>query len=143
MPTIQFQTEYKGFDLKQKTAVKNWLKAVIAGEKFELGELAIVFCDDQYLLKVNQEYLAHDYFTDIITFDYCQAGDKKRSGDLIISIDRVKDNAQQEKVAFEKELHRVLVHGVLHLCGYKDKKPADKLAMRKREDKWLKVLAKS
>ena len=139
----QFQIITKGFSLKHKAILKNWLKKVAEGEGYQQGELTYVFCDDNYLLNVNQEFLAHDYFTDIITFDYCLPDDPKRSGDLLISVERVKDNALKEKVTFDNELHRVMVHGLLHLCGYKDKNKTQKANIRKQEDKWLKVLKKA
>jgi rRNA maturation RNase YbeY len=95
------------------------LKSIITSEKYKLGEIAIVLCSDDYLLKVNQDYLNHDYYTDIITFDYCDSN--VINGDLIISLDRVRENSMIERTTFEEELNRVVFHGVLHLCGYKDK----------------------
>lgn len=113
----------------------SWLSQVVDSEGKELGDVNLIFCSDDYLLKVNQQYLDHDYYTDIITFDYCE--ESTVNGDLFISVDRVRDNATIEGVTFERELFRVVVHGVLHLLGYKDKSPEDKLEMTKMEDKWL------
>lgn len=118
----------------------SWLAKVVSGEGFELGDISLIFCSDDYLLEVNRQYLKHDYYTDIITFDYCV--DKTVSGDLFISIDRVKDNALKESVEFKHELNRVVVHGVLHLLGYKDKQPDQKELMTKMEDKYLEYVSR-
>lgn len=135
---ITFLSEGISFTLKQKTLHRSWLKQVIATEKQQAGEISYVFVDDEYLLKINQQFLKHNFYTDIITFDYSEPVNKVIAGDLMISIDRVKDNAKQLGVAFEEELRRVMVHGVLHLCGYKDKKPADVKKIRSREGYHLK-----
>ena len=103
-----------------------------------IGDVSIVFCSDSYLLTINQDHLQHDYYTDIITFDYCEG--PIVNGELYISIDRVKDNAKTHKQLFYNELHRVIVHGVLHLVGHKDKTPADQSTMRQLEDRWLESL---
>ena len=116
--------------------LKSYLKDLIVSEGFYPGDLSIVFCTDEYLLKVNQDYLQHDYYTDIITFDYCENG--KIHGDLIISLDRVLENSIAEKTSFEEELYRVIFHGTLHLCGYKDKAKNDILLMRSKEAQYLK-----
>ena len=116
--------------------LKNYLKGLIISEGFIPGDLALVFCTDEYLLKVNQDFLQHDYYTDIITFDYCENG--KIQGDLIISLDRVLENSLIEKTRFEEELYRVIFHGTLHLCGYKDKGKNDILLMRSKEAQYLK-----
>lgn len=115
--------------------LKSFLKSLVLSEGFLVGEIAIVLCSDDYLLKVNQDFLNHDYYTDIITFDYCVNG--KINGDLLISIDRVLDNCQKEKTDFSNELHRVAFHGVLHLCGYKDKSKKDIEMMRFKESYYL------
>ena len=107
------------FQLKDKQSITKWLKDAISTENKELGEINYIFCDDQYLLKKNQEYLQHDTFTDIITFDYTE--ENRLSADIFISIERVKENAITFAVPFETELRRVIIHGVLHLMGYKDK----------------------
>jgi probable rRNA maturation factor len=116
-------------------SIKSALKSLISTENFKLGEVAIVFCSDEYLLKVNQDFLQHDYYTDIITFDYCEDG--VINGDLIISLDRVIENSTQEKVSYQEELSRVIFHGVLHLCGYKDKSKKDIELMRLKEAQYL------
>lgn len=116
----------------------NWLTQVSSLENKVCGPISIIFCSDDYLLSVNNEYLDHDFFTDIITFDY--SSNSEISGDLFISIDRVKENAITFNVAFIQELYRVLVHGVLHLCGYGDKSPEEELIMRSKEDFYLSSL---
>ena len=111
------------------------LSNVVKTELKELGDISIIFVSDQYLLEMNQKYLNHDYFTDIITFDYCE--DNVISGDLFISIDRVKENADSFNVDELTEIHRVMIHGVLHLCGYKDKTEEEEKNMRLLENKYL------
>lgn len=135
MSSISFVSEGVGFKLKNKTVVKNWIKQTIAEEQKRVGEISLVFCSDDYLLEVNNTYLSHDYYTDIITFDYSEA--EVLSGDLMISIDRVKENAIEQKVDFDTELHRVMIHGILHLIGYKDKLPKEEKLMRQKEDYYL------
>lgn len=130
-----YETDFK---LEESAVISLWLNAAIDEEGMELGELNFIFCDDEYLLKVNIEHLDHDYYTDIITFDYCQ--DKTVISDLFISVDRVADNAKTYNVTFEEELHRVMVHGVMHLCGYKDKTEEEALKMREKEDHYLNKL---
>lgn len=115
--------------------VKQWIKETVAAEKHTLGDIAIVWCSDSYLLEVNRKYLQHDYFTDIITFDYNE--DKKIAGDLIISVDRIKENAKEFGVMFHVEQLRVVIHGILHLCGYEDKEEAEQKIMRTKEDHYL------
>lgn len=112
-------------------SLSKWISTVIEKENLVMSDIALIFCDDEYLLKVNQEYLEHDFYTDIITFDYCS--DNLVSGDLFISVERVIENAQQYEVTFEHELNRVIIHGVLHLCGFKDKSPKDEKMMRQKE----------
>ena len=111
------------------------LSNVVKTELKELGDISIIFVSDQYLLEINQKYLNHDYFTDIITFDYCE--DNVISGDLFISVDRVKENADSFNVDELTEIHRVMIHGVLHLCGYKDKTEEEEKNMRLLENKYL------
>jgi len=112
-----------------------WLQDFASTHRKTVGEIAIVFCSDAYLLEVNKTHLQHDYYTDIITFDYCE-GDSI-SGDLLISIDRVKENAINHSQLFFNELIRVIIHGHLHLIGHKDKNKSDSLAMREAEDQWI------
>lgn len=124
-------------DLKVEILEK-WMSTVVNKEGKSLADISMIFCSDEYLLKVNQEYLDHDYFTDIITFDYSEANFV--SGDLFISIDRVNENAIDNQVSFLNELHRVMIHGVLHLCGYKDKSEEDEKMMRQKENDALGIL---
>ena len=123
------------FQLKEDESITKWLKDAISTEDKELGEINYIFCDDQYLLKKNQEYLQHDTFTDIITFDYTE--EKRLSADIFISIERVKENAIIFAVPFETELRRVIIHGILHLIGYKDKSAEDAETMRSKENFYL------
>ena len=131
---ISFISEDRNFSFN-KTNLKNFIKELVLAEKFKAGDISIVLCSDEYLIEINKSYLDHDYFTDIITFDY--SGGKTVSGDLMISLDRVEDNARQNKVDVLHEFHRVVFHGVLHLCGYKDKSPKDQALMRSKEDFYL------
>lgn len=126
------------FSLKKKTIIKNWISSVIKEEKKKEGKIIFFFCSDKELLSINREFLSHDTFTDIITFDYSEG--EKVSGEIYISADRVKENAEKFDVSFEDELHRVIIHGVLHLCGYKDKNAQHKKEMREKEDTALKKL---
>jgi probable rRNA maturation factor len=111
------------------------LESLIGSENFESGEITIIFCTDDYLLEINKTYLNHDFYTDIITFDYSE--NDLVSGDLFISIDRVNDNAESFSVSFDNELKRVIYHGVLHLCGYKDKTEKDEKEMREKENFYM------
>ena len=113
----------------------SWLQSIIVSEQKKPGEINYIFCDDEYLLKVNQDYLQHDYYTDIITFDYVKG--KTISGDIFVSLQRIIDNAASLSLNFEDELHRVLAHGILHLCGYKDKDDEEITLMRNKEDYYL------
>ncbi len=112
-----------------------WVKAVAASYGTREGEIAYIFVDDEKILEVNRQYLGHDYYTDIITFDYCE-GDVI-SGDLFISLDTVRTNAEQVGATYEEELHRVIIHGILHLCGINDKGPGEREIMEAAEDKAL------
>lgn len=137
---IHFHTEDIKFTLKNKTILKQWIESTVAKRKHKAGEITFVFCSDEYLLKMNKQYLKHDTYTDIITFDYSEG--VAISGDILISIDRVKENATKFSKSFEEELHRVIIHGVLHLLGHKDKTKAAKAEMTKQEDVCLKGLKK-
>ena len=123
------------FQLKDDESITKWIKNVINAENKELAEINYIFCDDQSLLKKNQEYLKHDTFTDIITFDYTEQN--RINADIFISIERVKENAITFAVPFDNELRRVIIHGVLHLMGYKDKSKEDAEKMRSKENFYL------
>jgi len=125
------------FTLDNEALYASWLSNVIASENKKLGEINYIFCDDDYLLAINKEYLNHDTLTDIISFDYSVGNEL--NGDIFISIERVKDNANDFNVPFSDELLRVMVHGVLHYCGYKDKSEDDELLMRQKEDEKIKL----
>ncbi len=115
--------------------LKNWINKTIVEEGKTSGDLSFIFCSDEYLLTINKQYLEHDYYTDIITFDYVE--DDIISGDIFISIERVSENAEKYKVTFKNELSRIIIHGVLHLLGYKDKEPSEKEIMTAKEDYYL------
>lgn len=133
---IHYFYEQIDFKIKNPRKSSNWIALVAKAEKKEIGDLTYVFCSDDYLLSLNQQFLKHNTLTDIITFDYSE-GKKELSGEIYISIDRVADNAAKFKTDFQDELHRVMIHGVLHLAGYKDKRPAEKALMRKKEEACL------
>jgi probable rRNA maturation factor len=118
--------------VKHRLAVRSWLNQIIESRQKSVGEISVVMCSDKYLLEVNQKYLNHDFYTDIITFDYSEGSEI--SGDLMISYERVKENAASQKVTVQHELRRVMVHGVLHLLGFKDKTEEDAAEMRSQED---------
>lgn len=125
------------FKLSNEKQFSDWLSQVIISEKCTEGEINYIFCDDEYLHKMNVEFLGHDELTDIISFDYSVK--KVLNGDIFISAERVLDNARTYHVPFEEELKRVIVHGILHYCGYKDKTDADAALMRKKEDEKVKL----
>ena len=129
---IHFNESYIPCRVKRRLAVKSWLKQIIESHKKSVGEISIVMCSDKLLLETNQKYLNHDYYTDIITFDYTEGG--QINGDLMISYERVKENASKENVAVQEELRRVMAHGVLHLLGFKDKSEREAAEMRAQED---------
>lgn len=131
--SIFFFKEDTSYQLKQRAEIRLWLQSIARKEKYTIAELNYIFCSDEYLLQVNKDYLNHDYYTDIITFDNSE---KKSSieGDIFISIDRVRENSSIQKTSLKDELHRVMAHGLLHLTGYKDKTSAEKEIMRKKED---------
>lgn len=126
--------------LAQSNNTKAWIQEVIQAEKCSLQLLNFIFCDDAYLLEINQEYLQHDTYTDIITFDNSEDG-LALEGDIFISLERVKENAQQLQEDYHTELHRVIIHGVLHLIGYADKTPAEQQEMRLKENTYLQLIA--
>jgi len=133
---ISFNYE-NDFELNNEEQLSNWISRVIASEEKKEGEISYIFCDDDYLLNLNEQYLNHDTLTDIISFDYSMGNEIH--GDIFISTERVKDNATDFKVSFEEELMRVMVHGVLHYCGYKDKTEEDGALMRSKEDEKIKM----
>jgi len=132
---IRYFAEDISFNLKGRRKNSQWLKGVIEEESSRMGDINIIFCSDPYLLDVNKKYLSHDYYTDIITFDYCDDG--IISGDLFISIDTVRDNASYYGASFDDELSRVMVHGVLHLLGYDDHSEEEQKVMRSKENYYL------
>ncbi len=132
---ISFTTVETNFVFKNKSQVRNWIKSLLDSESKRAGEITYVFCSDAYLAQMNEKYLKHHTLTDIITFDYSIKG--ILSGDICISIDRVRENSEVFKTTFSGELGRVMAHGVLHLSGYKDKTPDDKKVMRAKEDFYL------
>ncbi len=133
---INFHYEEIDFKVKQILKIKAWLKSVIKEEGFLLSEINYILCNDEYLHKINLDYLDHDTYTDIITFDNSEE-EKLIEGDIFVSIDRVQENAKDFNSPFEQELKRVLVHGVLHLCGYFDKSVEDEKLMRMKEEYYL------
>ncbi|MGI6047173.1 MAG: rRNA maturation RNase YbeY [Petrimonas sp.] len=135
---ITFQAENITFPKIKRQATKSWIKSVAQNYDKKIGEISYLFCDDEKILEVNREYLSHDYYTDIITFDYSE--DDKISGDIIISLDTVRTNSQKYQVDFMEELHRVIIHGILHLCGLNDKSPEEEKAMREAENDALNLL---
>lgn len=134
-PQIRFFFETATSSLKRRTALKAFIQQLLKKEKRTLDTLNYIFCSDEYLLNINKTYLKHDYYTDIITFDL--SDDFSQSAEIYISLDRVKDNAAKTNHSLENELHRVIFHGALHLCGYQDKTAKDKQIMRAMEDKYL------
>lgn len=133
---IVFFNEDIDFKFQHKNLLKKWLKKVAETEGFKMKNLNYIFCSDEYLHKINVEYLEHDTYTDIITFDNSEE-ESDIEGDIFVSIERIKDNSQELKTAFEDEFKRVLVHGLLHLCGYDDHSDEDELIMRNKEDFYI------
>lgn len=132
---VSYHTENVPMPKIPKRATTAWVKAVAADYGKKVGDIAYVFCDDPKILEVNRQYLQHDYFTDIITFDYSE--DDTISGDLFISLDTVKSNAEEQHTAYDEELHRVIIHGILHLCGINDKGPGEREIMEAAENRAL------
>lgn len=140
MARLQILTEGVEAPLLNWDSVEEWIREVVKAEGYRLGQLTYIFCDDKRILEVNRQFINHDYFTDIITFDYT-AG-KRISGDLYISLDTVKSNAELFATSYETELHRVIIHGVLHLCGINDKGPGEREIMERHENAALSLLKK-
>lgn len=136
--TVNFFNEDFPFKLKNKIKLRGWIKQMILEEGYTLGELNFIFCSDEYLLKINKQYLNHDTLTDIITFDNSEI-EKQVVGDIFISYERILENASEFSTSEITELHRVIAHGTLHLLGYNDKKPLEKSQMTKKEDHYLQM----
>ncbi len=134
MTYFNYETD---FELENETSYEKWISTIIQSEEKEAGEINYIFCDDDYLLKINVDYLDHDTLTDIISFDYCEGNSLQ--GDIFISIERVRENAAEFNTIFEEELKRVMAHGILHYCGYKDKTEEESLAMRQKEEEKIKM----
>ncbi len=134
MINFNYETD---FELSNEKAIQEWLSNVIVSEEKKEGEINYIFCDDEYLLEINQQYLDHDTLTDIISFDYSVG--KELHGDIFISVERVRENAIDFGVSFDEEMLRVLSHGVLHYCGYKDKTESDEKMMRQKEEEKMKM----
>jgi rRNA maturation RNase YbeY len=132
---IYYHNEDVSFQLKNKRLLRDWIKITAENESKIVGDINYIFVSDEYLLKLNNEALNHDFYTDIITFDYCE--NNRISGDLFISVDRVKENAELLHTSLIDELHRVMIHGVLHLCGYGDKSSKEEKLMRSKEEYYL------
>lgn len=134
---ISYHFENTDFVFRERDLNNRWLRTVAESEMKRIGDIAIIFCSDGYLLDVNRKYLGHDYFTDIITFDYCEG--ERLSGDLFISVDSVRENAVEYGTEFGNELNRVMVHGLLHLIGYDDHTEEDVKTMREKENHYLEI----
>ena len=132
---INYFSETEEFLLEETQIISDWLETCAEKEGYEIDDINYIFCDDEYLLEINRKHLDHDYYTDIITFDYCD--DKLISGDIFISVERVKDNSMQNTVSFENELARVMIHGILHFMNYNDHSEEEMGLMRETEDKYL------
>ena len=132
---VSYQTDGVEMPAIKKSKPPEWIKAVAATYEKRVGEIAYIFCSDEKILEVNRQYLQHDYYTDIITFDYCEGN--RLSGDLFISLDTVRTNAEQFGSDYETELHRVIIHGILHLCGINDKGPGEREIMEEAENRAL------
>lgn len=139
--TISFNKADASAVLGNRVALKSFIEKKVKREGIKVESLDYVFCTDKYLLKINKKYLSHDYYTDIISFDLSEVPGQL-IGEVYISVDRVKENAKVHNSSFKTELHRVIFHGALHFCGYKDKKPSDAKKMRQMEDLWLNAYMK-
>ncbi|HIZ04763.1 MAG TPA: rRNA maturation RNase YbeY [Candidatus Phocaeicola gallistercoris] len=135
---ITYQTEGVEMPHIKKREITEWIKTIAESYGKKVGEIAYIFCSDEKILEVNRQYLQHDYYTDIITFDYTEGN--RISGDLFISLDTVRTNAEQFKASYDNELHRVIIHGILHLCGIDDKGPGEREIMETAENKALALL---
>jgi rRNA maturation RNase YbeY len=140
--SISFNQADSKVTLANRVALKSFIEKRVKKEGFSIETLTYVFCSDKYLLKLNKDFLSHNYYTDIISFDLSETPGNL-IGEVYISVDRVKDNAKTHGTSLKEELHRVIFHGALHFCGYKDKKPTDTKKMRQMEDLWLAAYMKS
>ena len=140
MSAIQFVNKKTRFKLKEKERIASWVERVVLMYHKFPGDIQYIFCDDTFLAEMNQQYLQHDTLTDILTFNYNSG--HYISGDIFISIDRIKENAATYKTTIEDELHRVMIHGILHLCGLNDKSPKDKKLMQEKENEALEILTR-
>lgn len=134
MISFNYETD---FQLENETQFSDWISRVILSENKKEGDINYIFCDDEYILEINKQYLDHDYYTDIISFDYSVGNEL--NGDIFVSIERVKENATDFNATFDEELKRVIIHGILHYCGYKDKSEEDEALMRSKEDEKTKM----
>jgi len=134
MISFNYELEFK---LENEDQFSSWISNVILSENKKEGDINYIFCDDEFILEINKKYLNHDYYTDIISFDYSVGNELH--GDIFVSIDRVRDNASDFNVTFDEELKRVLIHGILHYCGYKDKSEEEEFLMRRKEDDKIKM----
>jgi probable rRNA maturation factor len=141
MNKISFRYADRRLNIGQKTVIRSFIETLFKKEKQSLGDINYVFCSDEYLLEINRSFLQHDYYTDIITFGL-SSPDEPVEAEIYISTDRVKDNAKKLGIPYRDEMLRVIFHGALHLCGYKDKKKADIALMRKKEDQYLRGMGK-
>lgn len=134
---VNFFTE-TDFELQHQDFYRDWINACMDRENRKTGNVNIIFCDDEYLLEINRQHLDHDYYTDIITFDY--SDDAQLNGDIFISVDRVSDNAYDFETTFDEEISRVIIHGFLHMCGYGDKTESEEKLMREKENDCLSLM---
>lgn len=139
--SISFNQADSKVTIANRVALKSFIEKRVKKEGYSIETLTYVFCSDKYLLKMNKDFLSHNYYTDIISFDLSETPGNL-IGEVYISVDRVKDNAKTHGTTLKEELHRVIFHGALHFCGYKDKKPADTIKMRQMEDLWLSAYMK-
>ena len=137
---ITYNNDNIPFPKIRRRETTTWIKEVALAHGYKVGEIGYLFCNDEKILEVNNEFLNHDYYTDIITFDYTEG--KEINGDIIISLDTVKSNAEKYRKDYNEELHRVIIHGILHLCGINDKGPGDREIMEKEENKALQLWKK-
>lgn len=141
MQKVHFYSFDRSPALNERTRLKLFIENLFVREKKKIGNLSYIFCSDKHLLGINNDFLQHDFYTDVITFDLSSTK-TETEGEIYMSVDRIKENAKKEGVSFKEEFHRVIFHGALHLCGYKDKKKEDKLIMRSMEEKYLKLYFK-